>query len=77
MPATRFDRIRVGPEVMESRRCGHGLRFPVFRLLSTFAAGDGTDAALPEDPCLRPEDIQAALACAASPDEDPPAGFGR
>lgn len=66
MPATRFERITVDPNVMGGKPCIRGLRFPVSRLLGILAAGQDEASILAEYPYLEREDIQAALTYAAA-----------
>ncbi len=66
MPATKFERITVDPEVMGGKPCIRGLRFPVSRLLGLLAAGEQAQEILAEHPYLEAGDIQAALTYAAA-----------
>lgn len=66
MPATRFERITVDPNVMGGKPCIRGLRLPVSRLLGILAAGQDEASILAEYPYLEREDIQAALTYAAA-----------
>ena len=65
MPATRFDRITIDPDVMGGKACIRGLRFPVSRLLGLLAAGQDEESILAQYPYLERGDVQAALAYAA------------
>lgn len=77
MPATRFDRITVDPDVMGGKPCIRSLRFPVSRLLGLLAAGEDADSILAEHPYLEREDIHAALAYAAALAEEEVVEFAR
>jgi uncharacterized protein (DUF433 family) len=61
-----FQRITVDPEVCGGKPCIRGLRFPVSRLLGLLASGETPETILKSYPYLEAEDIQEALAYAAS-----------
>ena len=61
-----FQRITVDPEVCGGKPCIRGLRFPVSRLLGLLASGETSETILKSYPYLEAEDIQEALAYAAS-----------
>ena len=61
-----FQRITVDPEVCGGKPCIRGLRFPVSRLLGLLASGETPETILKSYPYLEVEDIQEALAYAAS-----------
>jgi uncharacterized protein (DUF433 family) len=61
----KFPRITVDPAVCTGKPCIRGLRFPVARLLGLLASCETRDAILANYPYLEPEDIDAALRCAA------------
>ena len=68
--ATRLTRITIDPEVCTGKPCIRGLRFPVSRLLGLLAAGESREQILAAYPYLESEDIDEALAYAASLAED-------
>ena len=59
------DRITVDPAVCHGKACIRGTRIMVSVLLDNIAAGTDRSAILASYPSLKPEDIDAALACAA------------
>ncbi len=61
-----FSRITVNPEVFGGKPCIRNLRFPVSRLLGLLAAGETRETILKAYPYLESEDIDEALAYAAS-----------
>ncbi len=61
-----FARITVNPEVFGGKPCIRNLRFPVSRLLGLLAAGETRESILKAYPYLESEDIDEALAYAAS-----------
>ncbi|MGQ9626176.1 MAG: DUF433 domain-containing protein [Anaerolineae bacterium] len=62
----KLKRITVNPQVCGGKPCVRGLRFPVSRLLGLLAAGETKESILEAYPYLEPEDIDEALAYAAS-----------
>jgi uncharacterized protein (DUF433 family) len=66
----KFTRITLDPEIYTGKPCIRGLRFPVSRLLGLLAAGQSRDEILAAYPYLEGEDIDEALAYAASLAED-------
>jgi len=61
-----FQRITVNSEVCGGKPTIRGLRFPVSRLLELLAAGETEESIIKSYPYLETEDIQEALAYAAS-----------
>ena len=61
-----FKCITVNPQVCGGKPCIRGLRFPVSRLLGLLAAGETKESILKAYPYLEQEDIDEALAYAAS-----------
>ncbi len=61
-----FSRITVNQEVFGGKPCIRNLRFPVSRLLGLLAAGETRESILKAYPYLEAEDIDQALAYAAS-----------
>jgi uncharacterized protein (DUF433 family) len=68
--AAKFSRITIDPEICTGKPCIRGLRFPVSRLLGLLAAGQSREQILAAYPYLQAEDIDEALAYAASLAED-------
>ena len=65
-----FPRITVDPATCNGKPCIGGLRFPVAWLLGLLASGETRETILADYPYLEPEDIGAALRCAAFLAED-------
>ena len=68
--ATKLTRITIDPEICTGKPCIRGLRFPVSRLLGLLAARQSRERILAAYPYLETEDIDEALAYAASLAED-------
>ena len=68
--ATKLARITIDPEICTGKACIRGLRFPVSRLLGLLAARQSREQILAAYPYLETEDIDEALAYAASLAED-------
>ena len=64
--AAAADRIDADPDVMMGKPCIKGTRITVDLLLEKLAAGESAAQILQAHPRLVPEDIQAALAFAAT-----------
>lgn len=62
----RFSRITFDPEKCFGKACIRGLRMPVESLLRYLASGMSREEMLSEWPELEPEDVDQALAYAAS-----------
>ncbi len=60
-----IDRITLDPSVMGGKPCIRGLRVTVGTVLGLMADGITRDRILAAYPYLEPEDLNAALACAA------------
>ncbi len=61
----RLDRITLNPAVMGGKPCIRGLRVTLGTILGLLAGGRSRERILQAYPYLEPEDIDAALACAA------------
>ena len=61
------ERIEVDPEVCHGKACIKGTRIMVSVVLDNLAAGLSVDEILGSYPSLCGEDVQAAMAYAASP----------
>ena len=61
----RFERITHDPAVMGGKPCIRGLRVTVGMILGLLATGQTRERILQAYPYLEPDDIDAALACAA------------
>ena len=59
------DHITSNPEVCHGRACFKGTRVTVSVVLDNLAAGLTAEEILDSYPSLKPEAIQAAIACAA------------
>jgi uncharacterized protein (DUF433 family) len=66
----KFHRITTNPEVCTGQACIRGIRFPVSTLIGYLAAGVSNEELLEDFPFLEKEDIQEALAFAASQIQD-------
>ncbi len=62
----RFDRITFDPQIMGGRACIRGMRITVATVLDQLAAGASVDEVLADYPYLERDDINQALAYAAS-----------
>lgn len=62
----RLHRIVSDPQICHGKACIKGTRIPVAVILDNLAAGEGVDAILRNYPTLALDDIQAAIAYAAS-----------
>ena len=62
----RFPRITLSPSVMGGKPCVRGLRVTVGTILGLLAAGHTHERILAAYPYLEPEDLDEALAYAAS-----------
>jgi uncharacterized protein (DUF433 family) len=61
----QIERITHNPMVMGGKPCIRGLRVTVSTVLGLLASGNSRERILQAYPYLEPEDIVAALACAA------------
>ena len=66
----QIDRITHDPSVMGGKPCIRGMRVTVGTIVGLLASGASTEDILTDYPYLEPEDIQAALAYAASRSEE-------
>ncbi len=66
----QFDRITIDPEKCFGKPCIRGMRMPVATVLGYLSSGMTTEDMLKEWPELEKEDIQQALAFAASAMEE-------
>ena len=64
--ANAADRVEADPDVMTGKPCIKGTRITVDLILDKLAAGETAAQILKAHPRLAPEDIQAALAFAAT-----------
>ena len=60
------DRIVSDPAIMHGKPVVKGTRIPAALILGFLAAGESPDDIIAEYPQLKPEDVQACLAYAAS-----------
>ncbi len=66
MTATGFDRITVDPEQRNGQPCIRGMRLTVRRVVEAVSLYPNREELLREYPELQEEDVQQALAFAAS-----------
>ena len=58
-------RITTDPDIVRGAPCVRGLRYPVHVLLDLMSSGMTDDEILADYEDLEPDDLRAALACAA------------
>lgn len=74
---TMADRITINPEIMGGKPCVRGMRVTVGMIAGQIASGTSIDELLQEYRYLEREDVEQALAYAASQAphaQDPPIG---
>jgi uncharacterized protein (DUF433 family) len=79
LPACKFTRITVDPDVMAGVPTVHGLRIPVATVVAMVADGMSAQKIVADLPDLEPEDVPEALRYAADvlrEQHDPPGQLG-